>query len=165
MAKKEPTATATQRKKKLTNEELERVKNHAKLLYTKEGVTMQKELAQRTGISENTISKWVNENGWDKLKKNFLLTREERMSDLLDELTELQSTVKSKDDGLRFADYKLASVRRMLIKDIAELEVTASKPEAIAACMDLINFVRPESLDDAKIIMKWADIYIKSLLR
>ncbi|QNK63955.1 putative DNA-binding transcriptional regulator [Pedobacter sp. PAMC26386] len=152
-------------KKRLTKDDLERAKNHAKLLYTRDGVTLQKELAQRTGISENTISKWVNENGWDKLKKNFLLTREERMGDLLDELTELQKSIKDKPEGSRFADSKTGDVRRKLIKDIKELEVTAAKPEIIAACMALINFARTENLEEAKIIMRWADIFIKSLLQ
>lgn len=151
--------------KRHTKDELERIKDHAKTLYTREGITLQKELAQRVGVSENTISKWVNENNWDKLKKNFLLTREERMGDLLDELTEIQEAIKGGQKGERFATHKLALVRRMLVNDIKALEVTASKPETIAACMALISFVRPENLAEAKIIMRWADAYIKSLLR
>lgn len=152
-------------KKRLTKEELERLKEHAKVLYLHENITNQKELAKRVNVSENTISKWVTEGKWANLKKNFLLTREERMSDLLDELTEIQQTIKKQNEGLRFADHKTALVRRMLVNDIKALEVTASKPEIIAACMDLIKFVRPENATEAKIITKWADIFIKSLLR
>lgn len=152
-------------KKRLTKEELERLKEHAKVLYLHENITNQKDLAKRVGVSENTISKWVIEGKWANLKKNFLLTREERMSDLLDELTEIQTAIKGQTDGKRFADHKLALVRRMLVNDIKALEVTASKPEIIASCMDLIKFVRPENAEEAKIITKWADIFIKTLLR
>lgn len=121
----------------------------------------------RVGVSENTMNKWFSlyEPDWRKHKKNFLLTREERMSDLLDELTEIQEFIKDQPEGRRFADSKLGDVRRKLIKDIKELEVNASKQEVIYALTALIKFVRPENMDDAKTITKWADIYIKSLLR
>lgn len=152
-------------KKKLTKDELERLKEHAKVLYLHENITNQKDLAKRVDVRENTIGKWIAEGKWASLKKNFLLTREERMSDLLDELTEIQTVIKNQKDGARFADHKTALVRRMLVNDIKALEVTASKPEIIAACMDLIRFVRPENAEEAKIITKWADIFIKSLLR
>lgn len=152
-------------KKRLTKEELERLKEHAKVLYLHENITNQKDLAKRVDVSENTISKWVTEGKWSNLKKNFLLTREERMGELLDELTEIQLLIKSQKEGARFADHKTALVRRMLVNDIKALEVSASKPEIIAACMELIKFVRPENMEEAKIITKWADIFIKSLLR
>lgn len=152
-------------KKKLTKDETERLKEHAKVLYLHENITSQKELAKRVDVRENTIGKWIAEGKWANLKKNFLLTREERMSDLLDELTEIQTVIKNQKDGARFADHKTALVRRMLVNDIKALEVSASKPEIIAACMDLIRFVRPENSEEAKIITKWADIFIKSLLR
>ena len=126
-------------KRKLTKEENERLKELAKALYLHENITSQKELAVRIGVRENTIGKWIADGKWANLKKNFLLTREERMSDLLDELTELQNTIKTQNEGARFADHKTALIRRMLINDIKALEVTASKPEIIAACMDLIK--------------------------
>lgn len=152
-------------KKRLTKEELEERKAHAKTLFLHEGITNQKDLAKRVGVSENTISKWLTDGKWSNLKKNFILTREERMSDLLDELTEIQNHIKEQPEGRRFADSKLGDVRRKLIKDIKELETNASKNEVIHALMSLIKFVRPENVEEAKVITKWADIYIKSLLR
>lgn len=151
-------------KTRRTKEQLERIKENVKSVYLHEGMTNQKELAIRFDVSQNTISSWVNEGNWSKLKKNFLLTREELMASYLDEATELQNFIKNKPEGFRFADHKEAINRRQLIKDIKELEVTACKSEVIAACIALINFTRPENVEEAKIIMKWADIYIKSLL-
>jgi transposase len=151
--------------KRLTKDELLEVQSMAKTLYLHENITNQKELAKRVKVSENTISKWVTEGKWQNLKKNFLLTREERMSDLLDELTEIQTHIKNLPEGKRFADSKLGDVRRKLIKDLKELETNASKDEIIHALMALIKFVRPENMADAKIITKWADVMIKSLLR
>jgi len=151
--------------KRLTKEEIERRKNHAKLLFTRDGVTTQKELAERTGISEKTISKWVNDEGWEKLKKNFLLTREEQMSNLLSELEELNQFIKDKPEGMRFADSKQGDVRRKLIKDIKELETKAALPEVIHACTALLDFIRKVDLNKAQELSRYVDAFVKSQLR
>lgn len=150
--------------KKLNKEELELRKAHAKNLYVHEGVTTQKELAARVGITEKTIGKWITEGNWDKYKKNFVLTRQEQMGNLLDELTELNAAIKKKAAGLRFADSKEGDIRRKLIKDIKELETKASKPEAISACISLLDFVRKVSLEKAQQLAPYVDGFIKSLL-
>lgn len=151
--------------KRLTKAEIEKLKEYAKKLYLHDDITNQKQLAKRVGVSENTISKWVNEGKWESFKKNFLLTREERMSDLLDELTEIQNFIKELPEGRRFADSKLGDVRRKLIKDIKELETSANRQEIIHALTSLVKFVRPENFEEAVVITKWADIFIKTLLR
>jgi len=56
-------------KKQLTKEELERLKEHAKVLYLYENIINPKALAERVGTSGNTISKWVVEGKWANLKK------------------------------------------------------------------------------------------------
>ena len=153
--------------KRLTKSDVERLKTIAKSLYLHEDITQQKALAARIGVSENTMSKWfkLHEEEWKRLKKNIVLTREERMADLYDELTEIQNHIKKLPEGSRFADSKLGDVRRKLIKDIKELETNAAIPEVIAALTGLIKFVRNENIDEAKIIMNWADVYIKTLLK
>jgi len=153
--------------KRLTKADIERLKTITKSLYIHEDITQQKALAARVGVSENTMSKWfkLHEEEWKRLKKNIVLTREERMADLYDELTEIQNHIKTLPEGKRFADSKLGDVRRKLIKDIKELEVNAALPEVIAALTGLVKFVRNENLDEAKIVMNWSDLYIKTLLK
>ncbi|MBC7399838.1 MAG: transcriptional regulator [Mucilaginibacter sp.] len=154
-------------KKKLTKEEIESRKDHVKILYTKENITTQKELALRVGISEKTIGKWVAEEReqWDKLKKNLLLTREEQMLNLYDELTEINAFIKKAPEGSRFADARMGDVRRKLVKDIKELETKAALPEMIHSCMTLLNFIRQADLKIAQDLSKWVDAFIKSQLR
>lgn len=154
-------------KKRLSKEEIENRKDHVKILYTKENITTNKELALRSGISEKTIGKWVAEEkeSWDKLKKNLLLTREEQMLNLYDELTEINNFIKEKPEGFRFADSKLGDVRRKLVKDIKELETKAALPEIIHACTALLNFIRQADLKTAQELTKWVDVFIKSQLR
>ncbi|MGB4774747.1 MAG: DDE transposase family protein [Daejeonella sp.] len=152
-------------KGRLTKDQIEQRKNHAKLLYTREGVITQKELAQRVSISEKTIGLWIKEEGWERLQKNFLLTREEQMANLLDELAQLNAFIKLKPEGLRFADAKEGDVRRKLIKDIKELETKALLPDIIHACAGLLDFIRKADLSKAQELGRYVDAFIKSQLR
>ncbi|MDO3641968.1 helix-turn-helix domain-containing protein [Mucilaginibacter sp. L3T2-6] len=147
-----------------TKAQLERDRYNAQVLYTRERLT-QKEIAEKTGVSEKTIGKWVVDGGWDKLQKNFLLTREEQMGMMLDELNEINAYIKSLPAGFRFADAKLGDVRRKLVKDIKELETKAALPEIIAALKILLDFIRKVNLQDAQLLSKYCDALIKSLLR
>lgn len=144
-------------------ERLRRLEN-AKLLYLN-GITNVEELADRVNVSTKTIYSWINDGNWDKLQKNFILTREEQMSQMLDELVAINASIQKKDEGERFADAKLAQIRRQLIKDIKDLETKALLPEVISALTQFLKFVRQNDLETAKDLSHWIDSYIKSLLR
>ncbi|WP_143960237.1 MerR family transcriptional regulator [Litoribacter populi] len=138
-------------------------KDWAKTLITKEKLT-QKEAALKVGVSPQTMNKWYKEEGWEKLQRNFLLTREEQMSLLLEELVEINEFVKTKEAGQRFADSKLGDVRRKLVKDIKELETSAALPEIIHACTQLLEFIRKVDLEKAQELSRYVDAFIKSKL-
>lgn len=146
--------------KALTNKQK---KEWAQSLITKEGLT-QKEAAIKVGVSTTTMNKWYQEGGWDKLGKNFLLTRSEQMAKLLDELVEINQHIQTYPEGKRFADSKLADVRRKLIKDIKELETKAALPEIIHSCVQLLEFVRKVDLTKAQDLSGVIDAFIKSKL-
>lgn len=153
------------KKGRLTKEESERLKEHAKLLFTRDNITVQKELAERVGVGEKTMGEWIEDGGWKKLKRNFILTREEQLANLLDELTELNEAIKNKKEGERYADSKEANVRRFLIRDIKDLETKALLPELISSLTQLLDFVRRNDLADAQMISKYVDSFIKTKLR
>jgi len=140
-----------------------KAKDYAKLLFIKERLP-QKEIAVKTGYSEQTISKWAVAGNWAKEQKNFVLTRQEQMGNLLDELSELNASIKLKPAGARFADSKQGDIRLKLIKDIKELETKASKPEAISACIALLEFVRKVDLKVAQELGYYVNGFIKSIL-
>lgn len=140
-------------------------KEHAYLLYTRDGITVHKELAERTGASAKSIGKWVKEENWEKYRQNMLLTREEQMQNLLVELAELNEFIKTKKEGKRFADSKEADVRRKLIRDIKDLETKASVSEIIQTAKRFITWIRQVDLDKAKEITNLFDAFIKDCLR
>src|SRR6476660_6113153 len=82
----------------------------AKILYTREKLD-QKIIAKKVGASEQTISKWVNEFGWKKLRSRLLVSKEQILSDLYEQLEELHNSIGRKEAGKRFADTKEADIQ------------------------------------------------------
>ena len=50
----------------------------ARMLYVNERITF-KEIATRVKVSEKTVSKWAELDGWDKLRKSLLTTRQNQL--------------------------------------------------------------------------------------
>lgn len=142
---------------------IQQKKDYAKILITREKLT-QKEAAKKVGVSAVTMNKWYQAEGWEKLQRNFLITREEQMANLLDELVAINESIKSKPEGARFADSKLGDVRRKLVKDIKELETKAALPEIIHSCTALLEFIRKVDLEKAQELSRYVDGFIKSKL-
>ena len=62
-------------------------KEYARMLFldTSQKLT-NKEIAGRVGVRQNTITKWIDEEGWKKLRKSLMVTRQKMISDLYDQL-------------------------------------------------------------------------------
>ena len=71
----------TKKAKPLTKQQLEEKKELARLLYM-QGDT-QKTIAEKTGISAQTITKWVNDNGWSEQRAAQNISRPELVNKLL----------------------------------------------------------------------------------
>lgn len=71
----------------------------AKMLYldTSQKLTI-KEIAEREGVKvrPNTLSKWIKDGGWEKLRKSLLVTRKNMISDLYDQLDLLNTNIKTR---------------------------------------------------------------------
>ena len=65
----------------MTKSEREDAKNLARILYM-QGLT-NKEIAQKAKVSENSVSKWVKDNGWDNLRAAQNVTRTELVNKIL----------------------------------------------------------------------------------
>ncbi|AQX86099.1 MULTISPECIES: putative DNA-binding transcriptional regulator [Elizabethkingia] len=152
------------KKGRLSKDELLEKQELAKLIYLTEDIT-QKELSERTGVTEKTISKWIEEEGWAKLKRNIPLTRDELLSSWYDELAELKEFIKKKPVGQRFADFKEAQLRRSLLKDIAVLEHDSGIPGTVDVMTAFVKFIRRSDLQNAKEISHLADAFIKYKIR
>lgn len=140
-------------------------RDHAFLLYTKDGITSFKEIAERTGASARSVSKWAKDENWEKYRQNMVLTREEQMQNLLLELSQLNESIKLKEEGSRFADTKEADIRRKLIRDIKDLETKASIAEIIESARRFLKWLSLTDLEKAKEVTNLFDSFIKDCLK
>lgn len=152
------------KKGRLSNEERERKKGLAKVLYLQEKNITQKEISERIEVSEKTVSEWIKNEKWEGLRRNILLTRQEQLVMMQDELSELNAFIMNQPEGQRFADFKIAQVRNQLVKNIKDLETKAMLPEMINALTRFLDFVRKENLEEAQLLADYTDLFIKSQL-
>lgn len=116
----------------------------AQLLYLNGGL-MKKDIAQKMGVSEQTISRWAKQDNWDVLKTNLLTSKKQRLGELYEELREFNRMIAEKE-GYKVASSKEADARRKLITDIKELETKYSLSHTITIGQDFCEFVR--SIDE-----------------
>lgn len=143
-----------------TKAETEQLKDYAKLLYVSQRLTG-KEVATRAGVSEQTISKWVNLYGWENLRTTLLVTRKERIQSTIAQLTELDNLIASREEKKRFPTREESLIRKGLIVDLANLETECGLKEIIDASIVILDWLRPLDPVKAKGISEIFDLYIK----
>lgn len=146
-------------------ESMQRKQDYAKLLFTVQGVTVGKELAQRVGVSEVTISKWRNAEGWEQLRASVIITKEAELRRLYMQLTELNDYIFSRDKGSRFASSKESDTLVKLSAAIKQLETDTSVAETMEVLKNFIIHVREDDFTKAQEITQLADVFIKSLIK
>lgn len=96
-------------------------KEWAKMLYLKEHLT-QAEVAERVGVSKQTLCKWVKTEKWEELKASVSLTREEQLANLYRQVAEINKAIAGREEGERFATSKEADTINKLAAAIEKME-------------------------------------------
>lgn len=113
----------------------------AKVLYTREKLD-QKVISKKIGVSETTISKWVNEFGWKKLRNRLLVGKDQILSDWYEELEEMQAAIKVKPEGKRFSDSKESDAKLKLSAAIRNLETELAISDIVESGIRFIKFLQ-----------------------
>ena len=139
-------------------------KEWAKLLYTKEQM-LQKEIAEKVGVTPKTVSKWVTTEMWDKLRISRSVTREEQLSHLYSHLSEINASIASREDGERFPNAKEADTITKLSSSIDKLERESGVGEVVSAFSQFVRWLRERNLEEAQRIAPLLDDFVKYKLR
>lgn len=110
----------------------------AKILFTREKLE-QKVVAKRVGISEKTMSKWVNDFNWKSLRDRLLVGKEEILNNLYEQLAELNENITNKPKGERYSDNKQADIQIKLTASIRNLETELAIADLVESG---IRFIR-----------------------
>lgn len=141
----------------------EQRKELAKLLYTKEHL-LQKEIAERIGVTPQTVNRWVRRESWDKLRVSITITKEEQIKNLYNQLSEMNDAI-ARRDGNRYPSAAEADTINKLSTAIQKLETEVGLPEIISAFKGFFDWLRPHALEQAQEIIPLFDDYVQSKLR
>jgi uncharacterized protein YjcR len=137
-------------------------KEYAKLLYLKENMT-QKEIAERVGVSERTMSKWVKEGNWEHMKTSIIITKEEQLRRIYDQIAALNDFISNREieEGNKFANSKEADTLNKLAAAARSLETDVALADVIEVAKRLINWLRLIDIAKAQEVTRLFDAYIK----
>lgn len=139
-------------------------RDFAKQLYLSDPSITQAEIADRVGVSKQTISKWVNDNKWDAMRKSLIMNKELQLSMLYDQLNALNLDIKSRPQP--YANSKEADAINKLTASINKLETETNIADKIEVGKEFLQFVkRTASLDKAKELSCLFDAYVKSCIK
>ena len=151
-----------------TKKELEDKKDYARLLYMQG--EQQKTIAEKAGVSPQTVTKWVNTGNWSEQRAAQNITRPELVNKLLRTVDKMIETVNTSEDpdaanGLGDKLAKFAATIEKLDKhtsivDVIEVFMAFSKWLQYQAQFD--EDITPELL---KTINKYHNQYINYLMQ
>ena len=151
-----------------TKKELEEKRDLARILYM--NGESQKSISSRTGISVQTVNKWVTQGGWQEQRAAQHITRPELVNKLLRTIDKMLSQVNDSDDpdaisglGDKLAKFS-ATIEKLdkhtSIVDVIEVFMAFSKWLQFQAQFD--EDITPELL---KTINKYHNQYINYLMQ
>lgn len=133
----------------------------AKILYTREKLDS-KIVAKKVGVSENTMSKWVNEFNWKMLRNQLLVGKQEILAGFYEELGEMQTALKKKAIGERFSDSKMADAKLKLTASIRNLETELAIGDLVESGMRFIKHL--QMVGTTSQVMEVADLWNSFIL-
>jgi transcriptional regulator with XRE-family HTH domain len=128
----------------------------AKILFTREKLD-QKVVAKKVGVTEKTISKWVNDFGWKNLRNRLLVSKEEVLSNLYEQLAELNDDIKSKNEGKRYADSKQADSLIKYTASIRNLETELAIADLVESGIRFIKHL--QKVTNIKTVMEVSELW------
>lgn len=141
-------------------------RDYAKHLYLTEPSILQKELAERVGVSKNTISRWVAEGKWEELRTSVVTSKATQLARLYRHLAELNDAVESRPEGERYVGTRDVDTLTKLTAAIRNLETETNIADKIEVGKEFLAHVRRSGapVETVKAIATLYDTYIKASL-
>jgi len=142
-------------------------RDYARMLFLKDNL-MQKEIAERVGASEQTICKWKQDDNWENLKANFVISRQETLSRTYAQINQIFAQLEAPDEagiGNRSISSKEADTLSKLAAAAKCLESDLSISTYIDVFIKFGNWLRDVDFAVAQKLTEYQDTFIKEQLR
>ncbi len=103
-------------------------KDLAKMLFVNENIS-QKEIAERLDVTEKTVSKWVKEGDWEKLKVSLLVTKDSQLTALYAQLQAVNDEIKIRPVVRDIPNFMLKPIKLKDSSGDEKLEYPKYNPE------------------------------------
>lgn len=134
---------------------------YARILYVSERITY-KEIAERVGVTEKTISKWAEVGNWDKLRKSLLTTRQSQLVHWYNQLENINVAIEARNG---IPTNPEADTMSKITSNIQKLEVEINLGEYVEVSRKVLTFIQSIDLNDAKKFKNYIDEFINSKLK
>lgn len=134
--------------------------NQARNLYFQTKLT-QAQIAELLGISQKTVSTYVNEHKWDLLKQRAEQAPALMLEQMNSELQELNEAIAARPLGQRFPTKEEAEIRRKTLHSINLINSRQSAGYYSQVFMNFISWVYKQSVKDAQLLTRYADKFLK----
>lgn len=123
-----------------------------------------REISEILGVSEKSISRWRNEDGWEDQRTALLTTKPQELRRMYAQLKELNDLIEGREPGKRYPNSKEADTQTKLATAIKRLEEEAGLAATIDVFIAFTEWLRKRDLAKAQ---QWSDVqdqYIKHLV-
>jgi transposase len=137
-----------------TKQDIEDKKYLAKILYTTEHLEG-KIVAQRVGVSEKTISRWVTDGNWKSLRNRLLISKDNQINLLYEQLENLNKSINESEDG--YANTKTADILIKYTAAIRNLETDLAIADLVESGLRFIRYLQKVATHEQ--VMEISDIW------
>lgn len=139
-------------------------KDIAKSLFLNGNFT-QEEIAEKVGITRQTVSRWIKDGGWEQLKASMTITPDQILAGLNRQIIEINNNINSREEGKRFASVPEADTLAKLASAIKKIEQDVGIADIVNVGIRFTNWLRPVDLDKAKMFNELWDTFIKDQMK
>lgn len=132
----------------------------ARTLYL-EGSYTQEEIADKVGVSRQTVVRWSKEDSWQELKASMSITPAQLIKEWQQQIAEINRRISGREEGARFATPAEADALLKLATAIKKLQDDLGISEVISVCMRFLAWLRPLDMEVAKAFNGYMDAFIK----
>lgn len=141
-------------------------KDFAQQLYISNPGMTQKEVAERAGVSNATIGRWISEGRWEQLRTGIVATKTEQLSRLYNHLKEFNNSIDARPADCRIMSPRDVDTLTKLTNAIRNLETETNIADRIEVGKEFLAYVRRvvTNAEQVKQIAVLFDGYIKKCL-
>jgi transcriptional regulator with XRE-family HTH domain len=125
----------------------------------------QKEISEKTGVSRQSLSKWVNDGKWEELLAGVTMSRENILQGLQRQIVEINKAILDRAGGNRFANSSEVDKIVKLSAAIRNLEIDLGISEIVNVSIGLTEFIKKFDVEKAKEVSEYLDAYVEEKMQ